>query len=300
MIMPEQTARQQFGPYEIIKLIGSGGQSAVYTAIHEKTKRMVVLRAMTIMVKDFNKAIQSCEDVLSEIIELKVPNSVAIEDFGHDKGVLYIAMNVMEGGTLLERMRRRGIGNSEKDAQLPSLGEVLSIVERLAIAFDSLHTQNLVHGQLEPGSIMFNSKGEAFLADIGLTRLTKILYRLEATNSFNMTKYSAPELWDGYRPGASTDQYALACITYELLTGKAPFNAASIFDLMQAHANDVAAPPHYVREGLPGSLAMIFWQALAKPVDRRFPSIKDFYYSLKQVLEQHIDEATDFLTFPLD
>lgn len=300
MTMPDQSVRQKFGPYEVIKLIGSGGQSAVYTAIHEETGHMVVLRAMTIMVKDLAKAIQSCENVLEEIMNLKIPNSVGIENFGHDKSVLYIAMNVMEGGTLLERMRRWDIGEPEKITQFPSFGEVLSIVERLAVALDALHSQNLIHGQLEPGSIMFNAEGEAFLADIGLTRLTKILYRLEATNSFNMTKYSAPELWDGYRPVASTDQYALACITYELLTGQAPFNAPSIFDLMQAHANDVAAPPHYVREGLPGSLAMVFWQALAKPIDRRFSTIMAFYEGIREVLEQHLDEPTDFLTFPLD
>jgi serine/threonine-protein kinase len=283
-----------------LKLIGSGGQSAVYTAIHEETEHMVVLRAMTIMVKDVDKAIADCEDVLADIINLQAPNSVAIENFGHDEGILYIAMNLMEGGTLLERMKRWDIGQPEKITRFPSLGEVLSIVERVAVALDALHAQDVVHGQLEPRSIMFNEQGEAFLADIGLTRLTKILFRLEATNSFNMTKYSAPELWDGNRPGASTDQYALACIIYELLTGQAPFNSPSIFDLMQAHANDVAPPPHYVREGLPGSLAMVFWQALAKPADRRFPNIISFYDNLNEVLERHLDEPTDFLTFSLD
>lgn len=300
MTQPTQPVRQKFGPYKVLKLIGSGGQSAVYTAIHEETDRMVVLRAMTMMVKDVDKAIEACEEVLTEITNLSVPNSVAIKSFGHDKSTLYIAMNVMKGGTLLERMRRWDIGNPEKNPKLPSPKEVLSIVERIAIALDALHNQDVVHGQLEPGSIMFNEEGEAYLADIGLTRLTKILYRLEATNSFNMTKYSAPELWDGYRPGASTDQYALACIVYELLTGQAPFNAPSIFDLMQAHANDVAPPPHYVREGLPGSLAMIFWQALAKPVDRRFSSIMAFYNGLNEVLENWEGEPTDFLTFSLD
>jgi serine/threonine-protein kinase len=300
MTIPTQPVSLKFGPYNTVRLIGSGGQSAVYNAIHDETQRMVVLRAMTIIVKDVQKAIKDCEEVLAEIIELNVPNSVAIENYGHDGNTLYIAMNLMNGGTLFERMRQRHSNDSDIAAQLPSPGEVLQIVERIAIALDSLHTQSIVHGQLEPGSIMFNDNGEAFLADIGLTRLTKILYRLETTNSFNMTKYSAPELWDGYRPKASTDQYALACIIYELLTGQAPFNASSIFDLMQAHANDVAAPPHYIREGLPGSLAMTFWQALAKPVDRRFPSIMAFYESLHKVLKDFEGEPTGFLTFKVD
>lgn len=293
-------ARQKFGPYKTLKLIGSGGQSAVYTATHDQTEHMVVLRVMTIMVKDVDKSIQDCEDVLAEIISLNVPNIVTIEDFGHDAGILYIAMNVMNGGTLLERMRHRQIGNSDKTPQLPSPGEVLEITERIATALDALHIQDVVHGQLGPENIMFNEDGQAYLADIGLTRLTKILYRLEATNSFNMTKYSAPELWDGYRPSPSTDQYALACIVYELLTGKAPFNATSIFDLMQAHANDIAPPPHYVHDGLPGSLAMIFWQALAKPVDRRYPNIITFYENLRESLENFEGESNNFSTFTLN
>jgi serine/threonine protein kinase len=291
---------KNFGPYKTIKLIGSGGQSAVYSAIHEQTQVMVVLRVMTVMHRNSDKAIQDCEAVLAEVKNLNIPHIVAIEDFGHDDGVLYIAMTVLKGGTLLERMRRRYIGNPDQDSQLPSANEVLKMTEPMAIALDALHAEGLVHGQLEPDNIMFDEHGQAFLADIGLTRLTKILYRLEATNSFNMSKYSAPELWDGYRPSASTDQYALACIIYELLTGQAPFNAPSIFDLMQAHANEIAPPPHYVHEGLPGSLAMIFWQALAKPVDRRFPNIITLYENLRESLEKSEDEPTNFFTFTLN
>jgi serine/threonine protein kinase, bacterial len=291
---------RKFGPYITLKLIGTGGQSAVYNAMHETTGRMVALRIMSISDNNISEALNNCKDVLAELRILDIPNAVMIEDFGNIEAVLYIAMSVMTGGTLLERMRQRHFFSAEEHPTLPSPLEVLELVERMAVALDSLHSIGMVHGQVEPRSIMFNNRGEAFLSDIGMTRMVKFIYKLDATNSFNMTKYSAPELWEGKRPSPATDQYAFACIVYELLTGKAPFDAPSIFGLMQAHANDVAAPPHYVREGLPSSLAMIFWQALAKPVDRRYPRLIDFYDDLRESLYQHDSKATGFFTFEVD
>jgi serine/threonine protein kinase len=158
---------------------------------------------------------------------------------------------------------------------------------------------DIVHGQISAGSIMFNEKGDAFLSDVGLTRIMKIIYRLEFTSSFNMNKYSAPELWEGERPSPATDQYAVACLVYELLTGKAPFDDTSIYHLMQAHTNDVATPPHYLRKELPSDLAMVFWQALAKPVDRRYPSIAALLEALESALEDKLGQPTDFFTFKL-
>jgi len=291
---------RKFGPYITLKLIGTGGQSAVYTAMHQTTGRMVALRIMSITDNDISEALNSCKDVLTELKILEIPNAVLIEDFGNVEAVLYIAMNVMTGGTLLDRMKQRRFFVADQKPLLPSPLEVLDLVERMAVALDALHTIGMIHGQIEPRSIMFNDKGQAYLSDIGMIRMMKFIYKLDATNSFNMTKYSAPELWEGKRPSPATDQYAFACIVYELLTGKAPFDAPSIFGLMQAHANDVAAPPHYVREGLPSSLAMIFWQALAKPVDRRYPNLMSFYEDLRESLDQHDDNATGFFTFEVD
>lgn len=290
---------RKFGAYITLKLIGTGGQSAVYSAMHEKTGRMVALRVMSVTANDVESAMNNCKDLLTELKLLEIPNAVAIEDFGNIEAVLYIAMNVMTGGTLLERMKQRQFFEAGQTPQLPSPLEILDLTERMTVALDELHSIGMVHGQIEPRSIMFNERGEAFLSDIGMTRMMKFIYRLDATNSFNMTKYSAPELWEGKRPSPATDQYAFACILYELLTGKAPFDAPSIFGLMQAHANDVAAPPQHHRQDLPSSLSMIFWQALAKPVDRRYPSMREFYEDLRDALEGYESKSTNFFNFEL-
>jgi len=298
----------KLGPYVIKRRIGdTSDQSSVYIAMHEETQHQVALRALHITTRgDIEAAIAACKAELEQITSVYVPNSVQIESYGHVADTIYIAMTVMSGGTLLSRMKQRAIGLSLKQKQnnpaapqLPSFGEVLTLTERIASALEQLHDVDRVHGQLEPRSIMFDEQGAAHLADIGLTRLTKIIYDLDTTNSLNVTKYTPPELWNGERPGSSTDQYSLACIVYELLTGGAPFTDASIFGLMQAHTSSVVEPPHYVREGLPGDLAMVFWQALAKPTDRRFASVMAFYDALEAVLGDEPGEPTGFFTFPL-
>lgn len=292
---------RKFGPYICIKLLGAGGQSAVYSAMHESTGRMVALRAMTISAKDLDAALRDCKQVLEDIVHLDSPNLVAIENYGSDGATLYIAMNVMYGGTLHQRMRKRGLLDPEEGTQplFPSSSEILSMTERIAFALDDLHSKGIVHGQISPSSIMFDGQGKAHLADVGFTKLMKIIFRLDATNSFNMTRYSAPELWDGERPSPATDQYAFACAIYELLTGKAPFDAPSIFGLMQAHANNVVSPPHYIRPGLSHDLAMVFWQALAKPTNKRYPTVMKFYETLAKTLGTKGGDATGFFTFPL-
>lgn len=299
--MQQDAVNRKFGPYICTKLIGSGGQSAVYDAYHEETQRKVALRAMSVNSKDVDVAMQECMYVLDEVTAVNAPHTVQVEDYGSEDATLYIALTYMGGGSLQTRMQQRYIEDeSEQTPHLPAVGEVLAMTERLAESLDILHDHGVVHGQLGPRNIMFDEDGDAYLSDIGLTRLMKILFRLDSTNSFNMTKYSAPELWDGEKPVPASDQYALACIVYQLLTGKAPFEAPSIFGLMQAHANDVAAPPHYIRKDLPGTLSMVFWQALAKPTDRRFKSVMAFYQDLAGTLQAYRDEPTDFFTFEVN
>lgn len=297
---PMSHVRRTYGPYQTTRSIGraSTDNSSVFVAIHEQTQQEVALRVLPITASDVEEVIVRCKAELASIKALNIPNSIEINDYGSTDESIYIATDVMAGGTLQQRMIAFGLGKQEDGVKprMPSMREVLDMTERICDALDALHGNGLVHGQLEPRSILFDEDGDAYLADIGITRLTKIMYHLEATNSLNVSKYTPPELWNGERPSAATDQYAFACIVYELLVGAAPFNSSSIFDLMKAHAEDVATPPHYKREGLPSELAMVFWQSLAKPVDKRYNSMLAFYAALEEAMGADLGEDTGFFT----
>jgi serine/threonine-protein kinase len=293
----------QYGPYICRSLIEADSQGGAFIAEHQTTGRKVLLRVMTVTIADVKEALKQCHDLLADLAAIDAPNIIAIEDYGSEEHTLYIALSLVQGGTLAQRMahHRIGIADAPLDHQpeLPSTQDVLALTERMAHALDGLHAAGLVHGQLEPRTILFDRDGQAYLTEIGFTRLMKIMFRLDATNSFNMSRYSPPELWNGERPSPATDQYALACILYELLTGQVAFAGVSIYDLMKAHTEEVAAPPHYARPELPENLAMVFWQALAKPPGRRFDTVTDFYKALQKVLADRAGTGTDFFTFDL-
>lgn len=291
--------RRNFGPYTCTKLLGLSSNNTVYYALHQTSGKMVALRVMPIIKGDKAAVLRACEEQLALFSQIDSPYIVPIEDYGHDNDSLYIAMRVMKGGSLEARLKRHyDLGSAQRP--LPSIGETAVLLERIALALDELHLQGIVHGQVDPHNILFDGDGLAYLADVGLSRLLKLIYGLETTNSFHMSKYAAPELWDGHRPQPATDQYSLACIIYELLTGRAPFESPTIYKLMQQHMNDVALPPHYVRKDLPSTLALPFWQALAKPPEKRHKNVGAFYDDFQAAITGHEGQPTGFFTFDLE
>lgn len=290
------------GPYTCLRAMGSSTSSnnAVYAALHQGTGRLVALRALTVRHENQQTALEACRTELQRFAAFPIPNIVPIDDYGIDGSMLYIAMRLMKGGSLHDRLKKRQSRiEGGQELSLPSPGEVIAVIDRLAEALDSLHAHGMVHGQVDPRNILFDDSGLAYLADVGLTRLLKIIYSLETTNSFGTTKYTAPEIWDGQRSSPATDQYALACIAYELMTGKPPFEAPTIFGLMQQHKDEVTLPPHYIRRGLPTDLAIPFWQALAKLPDKRFGSLRAFVDDLRVSTNGNEGTATGFFALDL-
>ena len=281
--------RRRFGPYTCTHLLGMSYNSAVYVALHESSGEMVALRVMTVLQRDTEAAIAECLEELATFAAIDNPYIVPILDYGNDKMVIYIATRLMKGASLADRLKQRGAIDT-----LPAPAEIVAMGHTLAEALDYIHEINMIHGQVEPRNILFDEAGTAYLTDIGLTRLLKIIYSLDASNSFTTSPYSAPELWDGQRPQPATDLYAIACIMYQLFTGKVPFVANNIFDMMNQHRNEVAMPPHYIRQELPTDLAMVFWRALAKPPENRYTTVSDFVDDLEKTFAGLEHPATDF------
>lgn len=301
----KQPINRKYGHYRCIALLDSGADSALYHALNSKTGKAVTLRVISLR-RDwketgrFEATRNAVLDAIAVLRNISAPSAVPILDFGVDDVYVYMAMPFMRGNSLHNRLEMRNI-SAKNIATLPSLGQISQLVTRIGTALQALHDNGTVHGQVEPRAILFDESGDCFLADGGLIRLHKIIFHLENTNSFSVTRYSAPELWEGDKPVPASDQYALACVAYELITGRAPFESESLFGLMQSHVNDAVMPPNYVRPELklPTELAMVFWQALAKPIDRRYDSVQAFARAFAKVTAGYEGTPTDFFTFPL-
>jgi serine/threonine protein kinase len=299
----DKRINRRYGPYHCVGLLEASADSALYHALHNKSGRMVTLRVLSLSrdVKHPEKLAQMKADCVAEIEtvqQLNHPHLIPIIDHGTEDYVVYFATPYMKNGNLYQRLRR---GNTSRlPDNMPSLGQIAQLTSEVASALQEVHNHGLVHGQVEPRAILID-QGKAYLAEVGLMKLHKIIFHLDKTNSFSVTRYSAPELWEGERPQAASDQYALACITYELITGRAPFEADTLIGLMRSHLDEAVLPPNYVRPELklPMELSMVFWQALAKPVDRRYASVTEFAEAFREAIGNHVGKDTDFFTFPL-
>lgn len=303
--MGNQPLHKLFGDYRCIHTLEASNDMSLFQALNRKTGKSVMLRVLKIHLAKqerdkYDSIRQECLNEMARVQKLTSPYLVPVLDYGVDEFYLYAAMPLMRGGSLHKRLKtlRQQDKLTEK---LPSLGQISDFIQRIADALQDLHRNGMVHGQVEPRAVLFDETGKAYLNDAGIVRLQKIFFNLESTNSFSVTRYSAPELWDGQRPEPASDQYALACLTYELITGRAPFESDSLIGLMNSHRYEAAMPPGLLRPelSLPPELPMVLWQALAKPPSSRFSSVTAFAEAFARVVSAYRGTPTDFFTFSL-
>jgi len=294
--MANKTSIRSVGSYTLEHQIGHNNISAVYRASHATGE--VALR----MFLTDDRAIQ--QRFLQEIEKfawLDHPYVIPILDSGATDKHVYVAMPYLEGGALKQRLKKRQILENHTTLippdSLPALHETAEMLVQVAAGLDYLHANNIVHHNIQPTNIMFDGQGRAFVADTGLAKILKIVFSLRDTNALGTHPYSAPEQWQGDTGGAASDQYALACIAYELVTGRPLFEASSIFKLMNMHMNEFLIPPHHVRPGIPASLTVVLVRALAKSPDERYPSVVEFAEHFQRTVSNISEAKTDFFTF---
>ena len=270
---------RSYGLYRCIHLVESSSDGALYYALHKRSGKMVAIRTLRLRDHNRQQIISQSQAEMSKLLSLDVPHLLPLLDFGDTDEEVYLVLNYQHGNTLQERFAQR-----RANSELPPVGEVSRLIFDLSEALMGLHQAGIVHGQLEPRAVLFDTKGRMFLSDYGLIRLLKIVYALEDSHSFAMTRYSAPELWNGDKLVPASDQYSLACMAFELLSGRPPFLGDSIVDLMHAHHRQAAPSIKRLRLELPNDVDFVFWQALAKSSERRFASVLDFGVALSNVL----------------
>lgn len=294
--MVNNISSRSIGPYTLEQQIGHNNISAVYRASHAAGE--VALR---VFLTDDRAIQQRFLQEIDQFAHLDHPYVIPILDSGTTGNQVYVAMPCLDGGALKQRLKKRQIVENHTTLippdNLPSLHETAEMLVQVASGLAYLHENNVVHHNIQPSNIMFDGAGKAFVADIGLAKILKIVFSLKDTNALSTHAYSAPEQWQGDTGSAASDQYSLACIAYELVTGRPLFEASSIFKLMNMHMNEFLIPPHHVRPGIPASLTVVLVRALAKSSEERYPSVVEFADHFRQVVSNIRESATDFFTF---
>jgi serine/threonine protein kinase/tetratricopeptide (TPR) repeat protein len=262
--------------YTVTRLIGQGGMGAVFEVRHRALERMEALKFLPADRWASDPVfLQRAQREARMLSRLQHPNIVAVYDSGSTTtGDLYFTMELVEGETLAERLRRTRL----------STGESMALLRQVCDAIDYAHRQGVIHRDLKPSNILITSEGQVKVVDFGLAVLEarqpdeRLTLSGVAVGTYD---FSAPEQMGAGQVDARADVYSLGVLAYLLLTGEVPRGA---FD-----------PPSLRRRGVDQGFDNVVLQALQTDPERRFPTVGDFRDALVAAHETALLAGTEEL-----
>ena len=258
------------GTYRIIEQIGRGGMSTVYKAHHAALDRYVAIKVLPDFFAEDAEYRDRFQQEAQSIARLKHPNILNVFDFGQERGVTYLVLELVGGGTLADRL------GSQMDLQ-----EVVAFMRPLAGALDHAHSQGVLHRDIKPSNVLLHKDGTPVLADFGLARMAAPVRKLTASGIVMGTpEYMSPEQAVGGPIGPASDIYSLGIVAYEMLTGRVPFQADTPVAVLLAHLNKAIPPTRELPIELSGHVERALQQVLAKSPIERFSTAGHFVAAL--------------------
>jgi serine/threonine-protein kinase len=271
---------EQFGDYMLMRLIGRGGMAEVYRARQISLSRDVAVKILAPGLSADEQFRARFEREGRTLASLNHPNIVRVYSAGEEKGIFYIAMEVIEGETLAAMLGRTGPLSPEAAA---------TILRGIASALDYIHARGVIHRDVKPHNIMLQRQsghGEAsirpVLMDFGIARLEAAHTALTGgAGALGTLDYIAPEqILDTSHVDGRADQYALGVVAWQLLTGRLPFREESAAALIMSHLQKPAPDPRAFARDLPAHTALAVMRTLAKSPAERFDTVSEFIDNL--------------------
>ncbi len=282
----------QLGRYRLLRLIGRGGAGNVYLAEDQRIKRQVALKIVQSEAANseaVKEAMALFQREAQTIAVLSHPNILPLFDFGEETvngmTLIYLVTPFCPERSLSVWLRQR-----HGTLMLPP-HEVAHIIQQAAEALEYAHDNQVIHRDVKPSNFLVRSRKDTpdrpdlLLADFGIARLSQATLNMSRTIR-GTPMYMAPEQWSGNAVPAS-DQYALAIMAYELLTGQLPFQGTQE-QIMYQHLMAQPRPPGAVNPHLPPSIDVVILRAMAKQPEARFPSISDFARAFQRAVAETV------------
>jgi eukaryotic-like serine/threonine-protein kinase len=250
--------------YRIEERLGIGGMAVVYRALDERLGRQVALKLLApALARDQEFRMRFIRESRAAAA-VDHPNIIPVFEAGEVGDVLFIAMRYVRGGDVRELIERHRTLDPQR---------AMELITPVAAALDAAHAAGLVHRDVKPANMLLDSRADhshVYLTDFGITTQLADTGEMTGTGVVVGTgNYMAPEQVQGRPVDGRTDQYALACSAFEMLTGTPPFSDSGGISVMMAQVRDAPPPPTARRPELPAAVDGVFAAALAKaPVDR--------------------------------
>ncbi len=259
----------RLGGYRVLEVFGIGGMGVVFKAEDPGLNRFVALKA--IKVRGASVSDESRERFLREAratAAIRHDNIVTIHQVGEDRGIPFLAMELLEGDSLAQQLRRTG---------RPTVEEALRIAREIALGLSAAHAKGLTHRDIKPDNIWVEAdSGRVKILDFGLARANDDELQLTQSGAIVGTPgYLSPEQACGEGLDERTDLFSLGVVLYEMLTGQKPFERVSLMAVLNAIGNDTPSSPRVLDQKIPEAVSNLVMRLLEKNPDRRFQTAQD-------------------------
>jgi serine/threonine protein kinase len=258
------------GRYELGERLGLGGMSTVVVAFDTRLERYVAVKLLAEHLADDAQFVARFRREAMAAARLVHPNIVQVYDFGFDErsGRHYIVMERIVGPSGAQVLRDRG--------RLP-VDEAVDWIAQACRGLEYAHRNGLVHRDVKPGNLLLSeADGTIKLADFGIAKIASDESSITQVGSvLGTAAYLAPEQAAGEEAGPAADIYGLGVVAYQLLSGRLPYEAASLTELALKQQREVPPPLHHVDPSIPPALSVAVERALALTPKRRYQSAEE-------------------------
>ena len=266
---------EKIGIYEVKSELGRGGMATVYRAYDPRFEREVAVKVLPHELLHADPQFRLRFEREAKIIaQLEHSAIVPVYDVGEAEGQPYFVMRYMNGGSLSDRIK----------ASVFSIDEAAKILEVIAPGLDEAHAKGIVHRDIKPSNILFDRRGNPYISDFGIAKLTQGQSgSVTGSAIIGTPAYMAPEQAQGEEVDGRADIYALGIILFEMLTGKQPYEADTPMAVAIKHITD---PVPHIRQSnpkLPEGMETIIQKAMAKKKEDRFSTAVEMTNALRDV-----------------
>jgi serine/threonine-protein kinase len=268
------------GDFQLLRLLGEGGMGQVYLAEQISLKRRVALKLLRAELSGNEVSRRRFEGEAKAVAQLTHANIVQVYQVGEHEGLLYMALEYVDGRNLREHLSHRGP---------PEPSAAISIMRQAASALQRAAEFGIVHRDIKPENILLTRKGEVKVADFGLSR---IISDAQPANNLTQTGttmgtplYMSPEQVEGKPLDHRTDIYSLGVTCYHMLAGQPPFEGETAFAVAIQHVQSEPVALSDLRPDLPPELCAIVAKMMAKRPEERYQTAREILQDVKRLTQ---------------